>query len=56
MLAIYAFVKKKVVVLKIYAVLLLIWIFLQTLAIDPISALDEGCVKLVQAQELPIHL
>jgi len=41
-LAIYAFVKKKVVVLKIYAVLLLIWIFLQTLAIDPISALDEG--------------
>ncbi len=41
-LSIYALVKKKVVILKIYAVLLLIWIFLQTLAIDPISALDEG--------------
>ena len=41
-LSIYAFVKKKVVILKIYAVLLLIWIFLQMLAIDPISALDEG--------------
>jgi len=41
-LSIYALVKKKVVILKIYAVLLLVWIFLQTLAIDPISALDEG--------------
>lgn len=41
-LSIYALVKKKVVILKIYAVLLLIWIFLQTLAIDPVSALDEG--------------
>lgn len=41
-LSIYALVKKKVVILKIYAVLLLIWIFLQMLAIDPISALDEG--------------
>ena len=41
-LSIYALVKKKVVILKIYAVLLLIWIFLQTLAIDPISALDQG--------------
>ena len=41
-LSIYALVKKKVVILKIYAMLLLIWIFLQTLAIDPISALDEG--------------
>ena len=44
-LAIFALVKKKVVILKIYAVLLLIWIFSQALALDPISALGEGVLQ-----------